>query len=250
MPTIGLDMPCASAGSALPTAPTDDAAIGSTKRFHRSTVPTIHSARLHAAVVCTPLGNSVVSSSHRSARRTASATWSCCFWVGEGSFSCATARRAMSVATVQFNGPSYGCIIAWIWPNSAPRSGMPAPPGPPAPEPNMATKFPLKNCPKGVPLNGLSSRSGPSSPGLLVMSPPYGLSPRLSCVDVSTEMTREVLRLVEIRDTPLDVDEVMKALDEESSGGVTVFVGRVRDHDGGQDVTGLEYSAHPSAEDR
>jgi molybdopterin synthase catalytic subunit len=60
----------------------------------------------------------------------------------------------------------------------------------------------------------------------------------------------DVLRLVDIRDAPLDVDEVMKVLDDESSGGVTVFVGRVRDHDGGQGVTGLEYSAHPSALDR
>jgi molybdopterin synthase catalytic subunit len=57
----------------------------------------------------------------------------------------------------------------------------------------------------------------------------------------------DVLRLVDIRDTPLDVDEVMAALDDDSSGGVTIFVGRVRDHDGGHGVTGLEYSAHPSA---
>ena len=56
-----------------------------------------------------------------------------------------------------------------------------------------------------------------------------------------------MLRLVDIRDTPLDVAEVLSVLDDQSSGGVTVFVGRVRDHDGGQDVTGLEYSAHPSA---
>ncbi len=57
----------------------------------------------------------------------------------------------------------------------------------------------------------------------------------------------DVLRLVDIRDTPLDVAEVLAALDDAGSGGVTVFVGRVRDHDGGQDVTGLEYSAHPLA---
>ena len=57
----------------------------------------------------------------------------------------------------------------------------------------------------------------------------------------------DVLRLVDIRETPLDLDEVMAALDDASSGGVTVFVGRVRDHDRGQGVTGLEYSAHPSA---
>ena len=60
----------------------------------------------------------------------------------------------------------------------------------------------------------------------------------------------DVLRLVDIRDTPLDVAEVLAALDDESSGGVTVFVGRVRDHDGGLGVTGLEYSAHPSALDK
>ena len=60
----------------------------------------------------------------------------------------------------------------------------------------------------------------------------------------------DVLRLVDIRDTPLDLDEVMGALDDATSGGVTVFVGRVRDHDGGKGVTGLDYTAHPSALDR
>ena len=49
---------------------------------------------------------------------------------------------------------------------------------------------------------------------------------------------------------PLDVAEVMDVTGRRASGGVTVFVGRVRDHDGGQDVTGLEYSAHPSALDK
>jgi molybdopterin synthase catalytic subunit len=60
----------------------------------------------------------------------------------------------------------------------------------------------------------------------------------------------DVLRLVEIRETPLEVTEVLDVLDDASSGGVTVFVGRVRDHDGGQGVTGLEYSAHTSALDK
>ena len=58
-----------------------------------------------------------------------------------------------------------------------------------------------------------------------------------------------MLRLIDIRDSPLDVAEVLASLDDAGSGGVTVFVGRVRDHDGGQGVTGLEYSAHPSALD-
>ena len=56
-----------------------------------------------------------------------------------------------------------------------------------------------------------------------------------------------VVRLAEIRDTPLDVAEVLDAVGDDSSGGVTIFVGRVRDHDSGKGVTGLEYSAHPTA---
>ena len=56
-----------------------------------------------------------------------------------------------------------------------------------------------------------------------------------------------VVRLVDLRDTPLDVAEVLAALDDEASGGLTLFVGRVRDHDHGLGVRGLEYSAHPSA---
>ncbi|MEJ7831497.1 MAG: molybdenum cofactor biosynthesis protein MoaE [Nocardioides sp.] len=60
-------------------------------------------------------------------------------------------------------------------------------------------------------------------------------------------MPHPAVRLVAIRETPLDVVEVLAALDEETDGGVTVFVGRVRDHDGGKGVLGLDYSAHPTA---
>ena len=56
-----------------------------------------------------------------------------------------------------------------------------------------------------------------------------------------------VVRLVELRETPLDVAEVVAALDDDTSGGLTLFVGRVRDHDKGVGVVGLDYSAHPSA---
>lgn len=56
-----------------------------------------------------------------------------------------------------------------------------------------------------------------------------------------------VVRLVDLRETPLDVAEVVAALDDDASGGLTLFVGRVRDHDGGRDVDGLDYSAHPTA---
>lgn len=55
------------------------------------------------------------------------------------------------------------------------------------------------------------------------------------------------VRLVELRETALDIAEVIAALDDEESGGLALFVGRVRNHDHGLDVTGLEYSAHPTA---
>lgn len=56
--------------------------------------------------------------------------------------------------------------------------------------------------------------------------------------------------MVEIRETPLDVAEVLAVLEDVSAGGLTLFVGTVRDHDQGKSVGGLEYSAHPSALDR
>jgi molybdopterin synthase catalytic subunit len=58
------------------------------------------------------------------------------------------------------------------------------------------------------------------------------------------------LRLVDLRETPLDVAEVVEALGDATSGGLTLFVGRVRDHDGGRAVTGLDYTAHPTALER
>ncbi len=59
-----------------------------------------------------------------------------------------------------------------------------------------------------------------------------------------------VVRLVDLRETSLDVREVIDALADPTAGGVDVFIGAVRDHDRDQGVTGLEYSAHPSALDR
>jgi molybdopterin synthase catalytic subunit len=57
------------------------------------------------------------------------------------------------------------------------------------------------------------------------------------------------VRLVDLRETPLEVAEVVAALDDDASGGLTLFVGRVRDHDHGLGVEGLDYSAHPTALD-
>jgi molybdopterin synthase catalytic subunit len=67
----------------------------------------------------------------------------------------------------------------------------------------------------------------------------------LACVTDSQQPS--AVRLVALRETPLDVAEVLDALDDDASGGLTLFVGRVRDHDGGKGVDGLDYSAHPTA---
>jgi molybdopterin synthase catalytic subunit len=59
------------------------------------------------------------------------------------------------------------------------------------------------------------------------------------------------VRLCDLRETELSVDEVLAALEDDASGGLTVFVGRVRDHDvtadGSKAVVGLDYTAHPTA---
>ena len=59
-----------------------------------------------------------------------------------------------------------------------------------------------------------------------------------------------MVRLVDLREEPLDVTEVLDLLDDDAAGGLTLFVGRVRDHDHGHGVDGLDYTAHPSALDR
>jgi molybdopterin synthase catalytic subunit len=65
----------------------------------------------------------------------------------------------------------------------------------------------------------------------------------------STHDEGSVVRLLAIRDTPLSVDEVLAAVGHDAAGGTALFVGTVRDHDGRPDteVTGLSYSAHPTA---
>ena len=59
----------------------------------------------------------------------------------------------------------------------------------------------------------------------------------------------DAVRLVDLRETALDLAEVVAALGDDGSGGLTLFVGRVRNHDHGLEVRALEYSAHPTALD-
>ncbi|MGW2557839.1 molybdenum cofactor biosynthesis protein MoaE [Streptomyces sp. NPDC001514] len=56
------------------------------------------------------------------------------------------------------------------------------------------------------------------------------------------------IRLLEIRDAPLSVDEVFRAVGDDAAGGTALFVGTVRNHDAGADVDTLGYSCHPTAE--
>ena len=55
------------------------------------------------------------------------------------------------------------------------------------------------------------------------------------------------IRLLEITDVPIDIGAVYAALGDRHAGGISIFVGTVRDHDHGQSVVGLDYSAHPTA---
>jgi molybdopterin synthase catalytic subunit len=67
---------------------------------------------------------------------------------------------------------------------------------------------------------------------------------------VTSVSSAATVRLIALREQPLDVAEVTAAVSDPAAGGLTVFVGTVRDHDGGQEVLRLEYTAHPTAEQR
>ena len=56
------------------------------------------------------------------------------------------------------------------------------------------------------------------------------------------------IRLIALRDTELSVDEVRAAVADRSGGGIVLFAGAVRDSDHDRGVSGLSYTAHPSAE--
>lgn len=56
-----------------------------------------------------------------------------------------------------------------------------------------------------------------------------------------------IVRLIDIRENALSLDEVFAAVSDPAAGGTCMFIGSVRDHDGGQGVTGLGYSSHPTA---
>ena len=60
--------------------------------------------------------------------------------------------------------------------------------------------------------------------------------------------TARVVRAA-LTDQPIALAEHEELVRDESAGAVVGFVGAIRDHDGGRQVSKLEYSAHPSAAD-
>ncbi len=56
-----------------------------------------------------------------------------------------------------------------------------------------------------------------------------------------------MIRLAELREAPLSVDEVCAAVADPAAGGIAIFTGAVRNHDHGRPVRRLGYSAHPTA---
>ncbi|MFV0434785.1 MAG: molybdenum cofactor biosynthesis protein MoaE [Leucobacter sp.] len=51
-----------------------------------------------------------------------------------------------------------------------------------------------------------------------------------------------------VTDAPIDEADVRAAVDSPDCGAIVMFHGVIRDHDGGESVRSLDYSAHPEAE--
>lgn len=66
--------------------------------------------------------------------------------------------------------------------------------------------------------------------------------------DQGTSAASDPVALARITREPIDADAVAASVVDARRGGLVVFHGIVRDHDGGRAVTALGYEAHPSAE--
>jgi molybdopterin converting factor subunit 1 len=64
---------------------------------------------------------------------------------------------------------------------------------------------------------------------------------------VSGGAARTLYRVVE---TPLDVREVIRAVEDPGAGAIVSFTGTVRDNSLGKEVTGLTYEAYPAAAEK
>ena len=55
------------------------------------------------------------------------------------------------------------------------------------------------------------------------------------------------VREASVGDAPISVDRLLAQVRDPAVGGIGLFLGVVRDHDEGQGVSSLDYTAHPSA---
>ena len=55
------------------------------------------------------------------------------------------------------------------------------------------------------------------------------------------------VREASVGDAPISVDRLLAQVQDPAVGGIGLFLGVVRDHDEGQGVSSLDYTAHPSA---
>ncbi|MDO5700847.1 MAG: molybdenum cofactor biosynthesis protein MoaE [Bowdeniella nasicola] len=60
-------------------------------------------------------------------------------------------------------------------------------------------------------------------------------------------MSLSRVRAAAVQSDPIDVAALRRAVDDPRAGALTIFEGVVRNHDGGREVTHIEYSAHPAA---
>lgn len=76
--------------------------------------------------------------------------------------------------------------------------------------------------------------------------------PSLATVTTDDSRLRAPARrvvLAHLTSEPVDVSALARAVGDDAAGAVVTFAGVVRDHDRGRGVTGLEYVAHPDADD-
>lgn len=65
---------------------------------------------------------------------------------------------------------------------------------------------------------------------------------------MSAPGSASVVRQVRIGSEPVSVEALLRAVSGPDVGGIALFVGVVRNHDGGATVTSLDYTEHPTAE--
>lgn len=83
--------------------------------------------------------------------------------------------------------------------------------------------------------SGMAARGGAPAPGGALAPGEAGRGPT-------------AVREASVGEAPLSLDRLFAVVRDPTVGGIALFVGVVRDHDHDHDVTSLDYSAHPRAQ--